>query len=141
MFIWCILSGLFILFLLTGFKREINQKNTENVTVKLGCIRGIAGKYRGREFSIHTGDEIRIGRSMRENDLVIDRCGIEEKHCIIVYKENTEKYLIRNVSEKGVCRLTSGSLLKKEETAVLEEGDLFDLGENQVFQVGERKAD
>mgnify|MGYP001856757684 CR=1 FL=1 len=85
MFIWCILSGIFILFLaalclMTGFKRGIDEKNTE-------------------------------------------------------------KYLVKNVSERGICRLASGILLKKEESAVLEEGDLIDLGESQIFQVGERKVD
>lgn len=146
MFIWCILSGMFILFLaalclMTGFKKGIDEKNTENAAVKLGCIRGIDGEYRGREFSIHAGDEIRIGRIGRENDLVLDSYGIEEKHCVIVYEENTEKYLVKNVSERGVCRLASGILLKKEESTVLEEGDLIDLGESQIFQVGERKVD
>ena len=71
-------------------KRIRKKKKTENAPMAFGCICGLAGTYEGKEFSIHSGDEIRIGKNMRDHDLVIDGGHIGEKHCVIIYDKSSK---------------------------------------------------
>ena len=121
-------------------KRIRKKKKTENAPMAFGCICGLAGTYEGKEFSIHSGDEIRIGKNMRDNDLVIDGGHIGEKHCVIIYDKSSKKYCIKNVSETEI-RLNSDIHLQKGEEACLEDGTVIYLGETRhMFRLGEKNC-
>lgn len=121
-------------------KRIRKKKKTENAPMAFGCICGLAGTYEGKEFSIHSGDEIWIGKNMRDNYLVIDGGHIGEKHCVIIYDKSSKKYCIKNVSETEI-RLNSDIHLQKGEEACLEDGTVIYLGEKRhTFRLGEKNC-
>ena len=121
-------------------KRIRKKKKTENAPMAFGCICGLAGTYEGKEFSIHSGDGIRIGKNMRDNDLVIDGGHIGEKHCVIIYDKSSKKYCRKNVSETEI-RLNSDIHLQKGEEACLEDGTVIYLGEKRhTFRLGEKNC-
>ena len=108
--------------------------------MEFGCICGLAGTYEGKEFSIHSGDGIRIRKNMSNNDLVIDGGHIGEKHCVIIYDKSSKKYCIKNVSETEI-RLNSDIHLQKGEEACLEDGTVIYLGEKRhTFRLGEKNC-
>ncbi|OUO29628.1 FHA domain-containing protein [Eubacterium sp. An3] len=146
MIIWNIfLMIVLFVFLMSIFIIQKGKRNkalidkNQNEVLKLGYLCGIAGTYSKKEFSIHSGDEIRIGRDKRNNDLIIQNDDISNKHCILFYDGKENQYYVKDLSEKGTY-LSSGQRIKYNQFTRIIPGSVIYLGNrNQSFQVGEKE--
>lgn len=142
-FLVIILFILLIIILIIIIKQVKRNKalidKSQEEFLKLGYLCGIEGIYSKREFSIHSGDEIRIGRDKRDNDLIIQNDDISDKHCILFYDGKENQYYVKDLSEKGTY-ISSGQRIKYNQFTRIIPGSVIYLGNrNQSFQIGEKE--
>lgn len=105
------------------------KKNSESH----GWIIGIRGMYATAEIDISDGEEIMIGRSPKDANLVISNGKISRRHCLIQYDKINREYIVVDKSTNGTY-MADGTRLEKEKESRLPLGSkIFIADVNNLF--------
>lgn len=77
---------------------------------KGGYIEGIRGVYAGYIIEMEQGDELTIGSSVTEANLIIRNEHVSGRHCTITYNGIVGSYTVTDFSKEGTC-LSDGTRL------------------------------
>lgn len=124
---------------------EGHQAGTEAVSVgerpsdrQTGRIISFSGRCNGKETELGDGENIKLGRSSKECQIVVNGPKVSRLHCQITYHAGNDSYLVKDYSANGIF-LLDGSRIAADRPEYVSAGTCICLGnKEQIFQLGTR---
>ncbi len=99
----------------------------------MGTLTGISGFYAGNVFTLRDGEELILGRSAGEADVVFGDSDhtISRKHCSVCYDGKNDQYIVTDHSTTGTY--SSGDIrFPLEQKVRVAPGTLIIFGKNKT---------
>lgn len=97
-----------------GSSTVIVTKSYAFGSARYGVIVGVRGVRRNDTFRLYSGEEIVIGRDVKQSQIVINDSTISRKHCGIRFDEKEQCYYVCDYSSNGTFMGSRQKLAKNE---------------------------
>lgn len=101
--------------------------------VSNGWMLGLRGEYATAEIDISDGEQIMIGRSPKDANLVISANRVSRRHCTVRYDAISNEYIVIDKSSNGTYLADGTRIAKDVETRLPQGSKIFIADVNNSF--------